>query len=263
MKSKNQAILRQEAILKMLDTGASISVREFSETLKCSYGTIRNDLAYLEEKGMVLRTHGGAIRTDGLPVIGLQRRESTNTEAKRDIARMAFAAYVKENMTVILDSGTTNVELAKVIASSGLSLTVLTHSAPVMHILSQAPDIQLFAFGGNYNRNSDAFYDGNLRRYADTMHADIFFMGFNGLLPEQGFAHAVYFEQSTKNSYLAMSSCSIAIGDASKLTQSGLWVSGTFEEMQALVTDTRITDDLKQNLNDKGLDVLVAEYRNE
>ncbi len=263
MRSKAQAILRQEEMLKMLDGGATVSVRTFSERLKCSYATVRNDLAYLEKQGLVLRTHGGAIRTESAPVIGLRRREVANPGAKRDIARVAFESCVREDMTLILDSGTTNVELARVIATSGLPLTVLTHSAPVLRILSEAHGIRLFAFGGNYHANSEAFYDGNLRIFAETMHADVYFMGFNGLLPDQGFAHAALFEQETKKLYMAMASRTVAVGDAAKLNRGGLWIAGSFAEVHALVTDSRIPEDLAERLREAGLELLIAEYKNE
>ena len=259
MRSKTQAILRQEAIIRMLDDGGSVSVQVFSETLHCSYATIRNDLALLEEKGLVLRTHGGAVRTEASPVIGLRKRENAFLADKRMIARRAFDDCVREGMTLILDSGTTNLELSKVIMASGMTLTVLTHSAPVIQTLIKAPNVSLFAFGGFYNGNSDAFYDGNLRTYAQTMHADIYFMGFNGILPQLGFAHAVHFEQETKRIYLAMSSRTVAIGDASKLTQSGLWITGTFKEIRTLVTNERIDPGLLKQLTDQGLEVLIAQ----
>lgn len=263
MRSETQANLRRETMLRMLDKGENISVQEFKNVLNCSYATLRNDLAYLEKKGMVLRTHGGAVRTDVSPVIGRIRRENAQQDEKQAIAKKVFDTYIRANMTLILDAGTTNVEIARVIAASDLPLTVLTHSEPVIHLLAEAEQVQLFALGGSYKHDSRAFYDRNIRKSTEAMHADLYFMGFNGILPDQGFAHAIYLEQDTKMSYMAIASKTIAVGASTKLDQSGLWISGTFSEIQSLVTDSGIRPELYQKLSEVGLEVLIAEDKKE
>src|SRR4051812_38689632 len=98
---------RQRAIHELLARNGKVTVEELSTVFRVSAPTVRNDLARMEEEGLLRRTHGGAIPAS--PTLfepPYAQRQVMRQEEKRSIARAA-AERVKEGETVLLDAGTT------------------------------------------------------------------------------------------------------------------------------------------------------------
>ena len=106
---------RREQIIQRLRQQGSVQVNDLSLFFGVSTVTIRNDLAFLEKQGIAVRAYGGALICESNALVvepSVEDKSSLNTAVKRSIARAA-AELIKPGHRVILDSGTTTYEIAR------------------------------------------------------------------------------------------------------------------------------------------------------
>ena len=112
---------RQSAIEKCLRENGKVKVKELSEIFQVTEDCIRKDLKTLENAGKLKRTYGGAILSQDYPLKrDVVDRRQFNLDKKRTIAAKAFK-LIKNNETIFLDISTTNIELAKLLATSNMA----------------------------------------------------------------------------------------------------------------------------------------------
>ncbi len=127
----SKAEKRHIEIRNRLTANGVVGLGELCEILQCSESTIRNDLSFLEEKGELRRTIGGAIPI-GMAHLG--RDMATRCELykvqKQSIARYIVSQVIGSGSTVMLDAGTTNIEIAQAILESSKPMSVITNNFP-------------------------------------------------------------------------------------------------------------------------------------
>ena len=135
---------RRSLILEELDKTGQVSVTELSETLSVSEVTIRNDLANLEKNNLLVRAHGGAFKTNNL-VLTVNEKKKINLDQKRLIGKMA-ASLILEDDSVILDSGSTNIEISNNLTNFK-RLNVITNALDIVNNLSNCKSVELSMLG--------------------------------------------------------------------------------------------------------------------
>lgn len=136
-------------IMSCLEQMGKVKVSELSRSLNCSEVTIRSDIQKLEDRGLVRRIHGGAVKAEQQLWVPFS---SGNTDKKKEekqrIARKAYD-YIADQDTIILDDASVNYYLALVIKeNSSKDLIVITNSLVCAGILSSAEHVELFVVGG-------------------------------------------------------------------------------------------------------------------
>ena len=135
---------RQNAIEKCLREKGKVRVKELSEMFQVTEDCIRKDLKILENAGRLKRTYGGAILSQEYPLErNVVDRRMYNLDKKKVIAAKAFK-LIKNNETIFLDVSTTNIELARLIASSGMHVVVISNMIDILQILAANPSITAF-----------------------------------------------------------------------------------------------------------------------
>src|SRR5437016_3121377 len=137
---------RRQKILDLVSERGFVSLSELTQSLAASESTIRRDLDYWGQQGFIKRTHGGAVVLDdnhGLPA--LEERSSRELEEKRAIARAA-AARIRDGDAVLLDGGTTTLEVARLLV--GRSLQIVTNSLPIANLFASSREADLVILGG-------------------------------------------------------------------------------------------------------------------
>ncbi|MEZ3487872.1 MAG: DeoR/GlpR family DNA-binding transcription regulator [Lachnospiraceae bacterium] len=253
---KNKATTRQNAIIEMLETKDMILIDEFCEAFCCSASTIRNDLNLLAEQGALTRIFGGAKRK--------AHEASKKTNVSTSDKDLEIAGYVVEHLiapqsTIILDYGSSCVEIARLLAKENRAVSVLTFSLPIMEILSKAPAINLYSFGGAYDAKRQAFYDDYLKTHSNYLHADLFFMIANSVNPDAGFTVPCPDFPITERTLMEIATKTIALCDSANLTKSNYRIISDFTEISTMVTDSYADLDAVMRLKQAGLDVLIAD----
>ena len=146
------SVERFEEILKILSVRKKITVQELTERLKVSEVTIRKDLTFLEEKGKIVRVHGGAVLAEDRDLLrNISIRLDEHTAEKSAIAKAA-GNLVHEGDIIFLDSGSTCYYLAQQLKD--LDIRVLTNSLDIILALSDSSSVALLSTGGKIGRAS-------------------------------------------------------------------------------------------------------------
>ena len=140
---------RRRKIVDLIEQRGQITVRDLTEKFSVSAVTARADLDALSSEGLVVRSHGGAVRRmEASQDYPLRTKETLHHAEKVRIGRAA-AELIQDNETIILDSGTTTAEIARHLKTRRLqSVTVITHALNVACELMDAKDIYVIMIGG-------------------------------------------------------------------------------------------------------------------
>ncbi len=141
-----KSLKRKNEIVSRLERKGSVSVAELVVAFNVSEVTIRRDLEELEGRGLLLRTYGGAVNREEneiSPEFVFNEKQQKNIFRKKAIAKAAFE-YVASGETIFLDSGTTTLEIARLIKEKDMDLTVVTNSMPVVTELLHEENLNLF-----------------------------------------------------------------------------------------------------------------------
>ncbi len=168
---------RRRKILDLIEQKSQITVRDLVEKFSISAVTARADLDALSSQGMVVRSHGGAVRqVEASQEYPLRLKKTLHHAEKARIGRAA-AELIQNNETVILDSGTTTAEIARHLKARRLqSVTVITHALNVAYELIDAPDISVIMIGGLLRPVSCSFVGPQAEAMLKEFHADRLFL---------------------------------------------------------------------------------------
>ena len=248
---------RQEAIVDAAHAQGRVDVTEISERLGVTPETVRRDLTVLEQRGLVRRVHGGALpvaQTDREPSI-LQRL-GVGAGEKQRIAERALAELPGQG-TILLDSGTTTLALARLLTND-LGLAVVTNSVAIAAVLSDHPDLQLHLLGGQVRPHTGAAVGSWVERALSGTCIDVAFLGTNGFSLDRGLTTPDLAEADAKRAMIAASRRRIVLADASKAGLSHFQRFANVEEVSLLITDSRLDDETTEAFDNAGMEVARA-----
>lgn len=238
MNNSKKARIRHDNIRDMLLKKDVISIHEFCYKLHASQATIRNDLAFLEKQGMLKRVIGGAISNEGTPRnTSYQLRTSLNSEAKEEIAAYVVKHFIKPDMTISLDAGTTCQFIAKEIINQNIPCRIITYSYAAAIILAKDPNIQLYLAAGCLDHEHKSFHDENTLLTIQSMRSDLFLLSPNGVDPVGGITSSSTQEHLMKLAMISNADKTIITADSSKFNQKAMKVLCPFKKVECIITD--------------------------
>lgn len=248
---------RHTKILELLRENGFVSVANLSRRLAVSQMTIRRDLADLQEMGLISRHHGGAafVSERGDSEWPLMLRTNEFLEQKKKIGKVA-AAYVKDGDVVILDGGTTTLQVARHLVQS--RLTVMTNCLPILSLLSSRRNINLMSTGGTFYWDNQCFIGPAAVNAVKSINANIAFMGTSGLSLKSGMTNRKIAEAEVKRAMLEAAEKIILVMDSSKMNRHTLATAGPLECIDILVTDDGLAPQDKAAIEARGVEVVIA-----
>lgn len=248
---------RRELVLELLERKGRVTVAELSARASVSEMTIRRDLEALEREGVLKRVHGGAITAVSAsyePPFAVRAQRAA--EAKERIGRAA-AALLAEGETVILDVGTTTLEVAKALRGRR-NLTIITPSLRAAEVLAGEPGLRLMVTGGMV-RPGELSLVGDLAEGAfRDFRFDTFVMGVGGIDPDAGLTEFNPEDARVKRAALASARRCIVVADSSKLGKVAFARICPLERVDALVTDPEAPAEVVAALEGAAVEVLTA-----
>lgn len=248
---------RRSQILQLLRQNGFVSVIKLSRQLDVSQMTIRRDLADLQAMGLLSRHHGGASLASerGDTEWPLILRESDHLEQKQKIGKLA-ASYVQGGDVVILDGGSTTLQVARHLAQG--RLTVMTNCLPILSLLATSPNVNLMATGGTFYRDNQCFIGPGAVNTLKSVNANIAFMGTTGLSLKHGMSNRKIAEAEVKRAMIEAAEKIILVMDSSKMNTYTLATVGPIEAIDILVTDERLSAEDKTAIESRGVEVVIA-----
>lgn len=211
-------VARHDAIVSLVNGAHTVSTDELVNRLGVSAETVRRDLALLEDRGAIRRVHGGAAsvvaRGSGEEASFFERTVN-NQQAKAELARVA-AGLVEPGQTVIIDIGTTAVEVARALPPA-FHGTVVTPSLLVAAELAGRPGIDVLVSGGRVRGGDLACANSHAKALFADVYADLAFVGSGGVDANAGLTDYHVDEVDVRRTIIANSARSYVLADSSKL----------------------------------------------
>lgn len=246
---------RRFEILNKLNRNNFISVSKLAESFLTHETTIRRDLEILEKEGKIIRVHGGASPINlknSEPIF--ESRQTERIEEKQKIGLVA-AAMICDGDNIILDSGTTTLQIALELKKrTDLSrITVVTNDIKIASVLNSCQFITVLVVGGILYPNS-FMLNGQLTTSAlNGLNVDKSFIATTALDIEVGLTHFDETLTMTKRAMIDISTTKIVVADTSKIGQKALYTFLDIRDIDVLITDSSLTQEMKELLIEKGI----------
>lgn len=249
---------RYQCIVSEVNKHGFISVDDLMKTLSVSRSTLRRDLVELEQMNRLIRARGGAISmkngTSHEPEI--EYRKGLQQEEKHRIAEAALS-FVHERDTILLDSGTTTMELAKLLGRFN-SLMVATYDLYIAGELSTMNNISLVVAGGMLRHKSNTMVGYFTEKVISEIHADRFFLSADAIDVDHGCMCYSIEEISVKKSMIRSAKEVILLGDHTKFETIAFINVCSLNEIDTIITGSDIDPLRLARLREMGINVILV-----
>jgi DeoR family transcriptional regulator of aga operon len=254
---KANTLSRRAKILEQVESAGQVEVPRLSDLFKVSEVTIRNDLAHLERKNLLMRTRGGAIkqRRVGLD-FALAEKQKQHLDEKQHIGRAA-AEMIKDFDTIILDSGSTTMEIAKNLSHLN-QITVITNALNIASILAEYKNIKVIIPGGFLRENSYSLIGSLAEQSFHNYYCDKLFLGVDGFDSRYGISTPNIEEAQLNRVMVEISRELIVVTDSSKFNRRSFAFIAPSSQIDIVVTDKGIPLEEHNNLKSMGVKVIIA-----
>ncbi|MBR5042634.1 MAG: DeoR/GlpR transcriptional regulator [Bacteroidales bacterium] len=249
---------RRSAILQRLRENSSVTVAQLSEQFGVSEVTIRKDLTILKDRKLLIRVHGGAIMEASIPQEEVESHDINvkkfiNVKEKEAIGRAA-AAHIKDGDTIMIDSGTTALEVARNLHKFR-DLTIITNSVNAMLEALKYNRFKVILLGGIVRGDSlstvGALAESNLKLF----YCDKLFLGVDSFSVEAGLSTPSVEEASTNQVMISRAREVIAVFDSSKINKRSFAFIAMPDKINTVIIDSNLSPSILSQL--KGMNINV------
>ncbi len=260
MSEQPRALLAEERRARIAALAAqqgAVRVDELSALFQVSEVTIRSDLDVLAERGLLVRDRGGALANAraGL-VTAFEQRAGQNLEEKRRIGRAA-AQLVQPGDTIIMDAGTTLMEMARCLRDVA-PLTVVTNALNVALELGGRPDVHVILIGGSLSRDTISTIGPQAVHDLGELLVHKAFLGAHAVDPEAGLTDASLEIAQVKRAMIRAARQAILLADAAKWGRAGLARVAPLRAVHSLVSDEGLPTEARRACAEAGVQLLIA-----
>lgn len=239
---------RKESILKFINEHKTVTTKQLCDEFGMTPVTIRSDINSLAQSGLVIKIHGGAMSAEHrLHIeIPISQKMQQNVDKKRRIARRA-AAMINPGDIIILDSGSTTLEIARLITSN--DVTVITNDVLIAKVLIDQGNVTVYMTGGRNLNSVYALHGSETEEYLKKVRVNKLFLGCDALDFEWGISNRTMEEVATKRAMMNASREVIAVADSSKIGKAVFARLCGFDEIDRLITDEISPEDREKLLS--------------
>lgn len=250
---------RRRRILDLLRHQERLTVDELVRKFGVSAVTVRSDLDSLAATGEIVRSHGGAVkRRDAYPDVPINVKETLHHAEKVRIGHAA-AQLIRDEEIVILDSGTTTVEIARQIKFLKLSsLTVVTNALNIALEVANLPHVRVLMIGGLLRHTSYSTVGPHAEQTLRGLNADRLFLGVDALDPDTGVSTPDVLEAQVNSLMIKVSAEVTAVADSSKFMRRSLSVIAGMSDIHRVITDDKIDPRMVDLLRARNIEVIAV-----
>jgi len=253
---------RRDLIARRIREQGRVQVAELIEEFGLTDTSIRRDLTILEQKGDIRRVHGGAVATnDGLQIAALEKRLTRQEKEKRRIGAAA-AKFIHAHDVIIMDSGTTVVQVAHHIPESLRqmgTLRIVTNSTLLLDEVGMWASPNLLLLGGIYLPEYWATVGPQVLYSLQQISAHRAFLGCDGLTLDGGITSAHPLIAQAGGEMAKRAEQVIVLADHTKLGRAGFVPIMPISNIDILITDSLVSEEMANSLNKRGVEVLAVE----
>lgn len=246
---------RQKRIEEYLSRREFASLDELSELVDASVSTVRRDLDFLEGKGTVRRTHGGARLVNPPTDEFTFSSRDTHQLAEKEAIGKACAALIAPNQSVILDAGTTVYHVARYLEEK--TPQIVTNSLPVANHFAGSNRLEVVVSGGVVYPRLGVLVGPVAVEAFSRIHADVLIMGAGGV-DQSGISNSHVLLIDIQRAMLRAARKVILCVDHTKLGRRSVTELCDLEPIDVIVTDSGANPDIVKELQSKGIEIILA-----
>ncbi|NLE44966.1 MAG: DeoR/GlpR transcriptional regulator [Chloroflexi bacterium] len=249
--------LRIVELINQRRTGV-VSVAELSDTFGVSSMTIRRDLDNLEEMALLRRVHGGAAASHAIATEKPYQERSEESSQEKQSIGWAAAQLIGENDRVLLDAGTTTLQIARNLEGKS-GITAVTNALPVASELAHYRQFSTIVLGGMLKDRELCTVGPSVTEQLARLSVDKLFLSAAGFSLARGITDSDLMEVAVKQAMLKAAREVILVVDSSKWNVVNLVQICTLDAVHAVVTDDRIFPEAIEGIEAEGVRVITAD----
>jgi len=232
---------RKREILRQLLEDGQVRVDQLAERFETSMATIRRELSYLDDAGLLRRTHGGAIQVEPMLYEPFSRLSSFAAQAEVQAAEkrrigLAAAETIKDGEIVALGAGTTTTQVGRSIHHRK-GVTVVTNAINIAMELSHRLDLKIIMTAGFLDKDSFALTGDSSIATINELFYDRAFVSVDGIHPEYGLTSNDAELGAVNRAIIQQSRQTVVVADHSKFGKVGKMVIAPVAKVNLIITD--------------------------
>jgi DeoR/GlpR family transcriptional regulator of sugar metabolism len=250
---------RPRQILEMVRERGFVRTTELSNILGVSTVTIRQDVESLQDQGLVRKTYGGAASitiTSGTLESAFAARSVLHREEKQRIG-VAAAAMISSGETILLDTGTTAIEIARNLPENR-GITVVTCALNVAIEAGSKPGIRVILCGGQFNPQTLSVTGHQVEQVLEEVNADRLFLATYGIDLRKGLTERNIAGAQVKRALIQAAKEVVLTCDSSKFETSAAVITAPLSSVHTVVTDSGIAPSFAARFRKMNIPVLIA-----
>jgi len=257
--NQHNTVERRMKIMQILSTQDQVQVNALSKEFGVSEVTIRNDLEQLEEKKLLIRARGGAMSINQTVSFDqqLSEKHKLNMSEKARIGKAA-ASLIIDSDTIIIDSGTTTLEIVRNLEASLRNVTIITNALNIANQLISNQSINLIVPGGVLRKNSLSLIGPLAEKNFKNFYVDKVFLGVDGFDTLNGISTPNLDEAYLNQIMIEVAREVIVVTDSSKFLRKSLAFICKLDRINTVITDSGILERDKKRLEDANIKVLIV-----
>ncbi|KGO14195.1 DeoR/GlpR family DNA-binding transcription regulator [Clostridium botulinum] len=245
---------REQYIIEKLEDLGTVKVEDIANELDVSLMTIRRDFDRLQDKGILYRSHGGAVkRSTYLSEQAYDLKKISNIYVKEKIAEKALS-IIKEGDSIFLDAGTTTFELAKVL-NKVKDITVITNDLKIALELYQN-NVRAYIVGGKIQEETGCIIGPTADEFISNIKVNVAFLGTSGIDSDFKLSTPTFEKASLKKHIVKSASYSVLLTDSSKFNKESFVNIFSIESVNCVITDKKFNKDENKYLESLNVKII-------
>jgi len=246
--------IRQKNLFEKLQKSGRVLIDDESRHFGVSAMTIRRDLQFLEDTGLAVRTHGGAI-----PRVETNNQLTTLTAATDAQKRIAkeVVKLIKPGSTIMISVGTTTLQIARELVASGMQLSVVTNSLPIAAALFQSK-VKVLLTGGFLRDQSMDLVGPVAEKNLSEFYIDILITGCDGAVSDIGFFTSDLNLATMERKTVEVSEQVIVVTESHKFQKKAFTKFASLDDVSTVITDSSLQELDYQRLKAHDIQVILA-----
>ncbi|MCD4744258.1 MAG: DeoR/GlpR family DNA-binding transcription regulator [Desulfobacteraceae bacterium] len=247
---------RQARVQKMIEEKGIVKVTELSKLFGVTELTIRRDFDVLEKRGVLERTHGGAVLRRRVKVEPLYVEKNQKHRLPKKKIGIAVNRIIEPGETLLINTGSTNTQVLRHL--SGKNLRVITSNANAL-VEIENPEIEVILTGGLFRRQSNSLIGDLTHTILKSVCGSKAIIGVDGVSIKFGLTTPIQEEAAVARLMIDQTlGPVIVVADSSKMGVVSNFVTAPIDKVNILITDAGIKPGFKKELEDIGIDVIIA-----
>ncbi|MGO1922298.1 MAG: DeoR/GlpR family DNA-binding transcription regulator [Jeotgalicoccus sp.] len=233
---------RQQYIVNRVAENSNVTIELLAAELGVSEMTVRRDLKELESSEQIIRTSTSILLKDSfLNEVPFVKKQLVNIEEKRLIAKKAMQ-FIKPNETILLDAGTTTLEICKLLKNADFTVRIITNDIKAAAELIDSHH-EVIILGGTVQQNIGSMYGTQTIDLLNNIRVNVSFVGTQAMTIDDGIFAPTIERAKVKRLMMKCGQAAYLVVDSSKLNLTAFAKISDFNDFTAIITD----DLLEQN----------------